>query len=578
MNPVLELGDRQSFAGLPENLLIISYLISLATILIYIRSLIYFDTNPLTFHIAFVTTLLTLSLLLVGSKRCSVGQLGSALVLAWVLTLGLMIPLRLQEGIVSNYPDMIYELQIVRGLINRGSVTYTAPTVFAAGYAFHPVLEVLVVMTSLVLGIDSEIVLKYAGPFMGVLTIAFLLAFYRSFLSKKASIISLFLAASCFQFLSFDPNTVHESLALPFLFALVYTLTKRGRPWRAIGTLFACMVVLTHAFTSIVVSVLFLAASAAVFFLSRILRGTPGHLERLTQKIAVSFAVITCLWLLWFASPLTSGQIGSFFKYVIRLLLSEGQTRFPLTGSSTVYLWTRITGDVGIVLFALTALIGFILAMRKQYSQYRPILPFAFGAGVIFVVLALPFARVTRSIDLLLRAFTYVYFFAAPLSYITITKLASTVRIRFNFRTIAAILLISLIASAGVYYNRAVFLYDSSAPMNVEDVRFPLQEWKSAGFFAKIHVSESADLWGDKIAFNFVGGFGEREVNFELLPTNQTLTDLVYVDASRGRIVILRQSMVDVPYYSTSIQEFGRILQGNNVLYSSGEVIMIEVT
>jgi hypothetical protein len=585
---ILELGDKESFTELRQQLAIIIYLISLASILIYIRSLIYFDVNPLVFHIAFVTSTLTLSLLLIGPNRSSVAKAGPALVFAWVLALGLTIPLRFPEGIITNYTDVIYELQIVRNMIASGAVTFTAPTSYAAAYAFNPTLELLISAISLVTGLDSDVTMKYAGPFMGVLTIAFLFAFYRGFMSRKASCISLLLAASCANFLFFDSQTLHETLALVFLSGLVYTLARSGKRWTIIGTIFASMVVMTHAFTSVMVSVFFFSASVVVLIFSRTFKQNPSHLERSILRIVFPFAAMTCLWLLWVAFPI-SKSIAGYVQGVLRVLLSGSQTTFSLrAGPAITNLWIRITGDAGLVLFALTAVIGFILATRKQYSLYRRMLPLAIGAGIIFIISFVPFVGYIQSSSLyriffylLGRAYTYVYFFAAPLSYLAIAKLTSSVRFQPNYGKIVGMLLIALIASAGFYYGRPVFIYDNSAPLNVEDVRFPLQEWKSAGLFVKTHTDQSASLWGDQIAFNYIGGYGEREVGEREAhygTINITLNELVYTDASPGSIVILRDSAVTVPYYVTNETEFTEILQSNNVFFSSGEVIMIEVT
>jgi hypothetical protein len=205
-------------------------------------------------------------------------------------------------------------------------------------------------------------------------------------------------------------------------------------------------------------------------------------------------------------------------------------------------------------------------------------LPLAIGAGIIFIICFVPFARVTEGTDLLYRGFDYIYFFAAPLSYITIKKLTSSVRFQPNYQKIVGILLIALIASAGFYYYRPASSYDNSAPLNVEDVRFPLQEWKSAGLFVKTHIDQSANLLGDSIAFDYIGGYGEREVKLQEQNANYSLNKLIYTDASPGDIVVLRESAVKVPYYVTNETEFSEILQSNNVFFSSGEVIMIEVT
>ncbi len=91
-------------------------------------------------------------------------------------------PIRFPEGIITNYPDMLYELQIVQNIAASGGITFNPPTYYAEGYIFTPMLETFIVMSGALLGVPVETILKYAGPFFGVITITFLVGFYKAFL------------------------------------------------------------------------------------------------------------------------------------------------------------------------------------------------------------------------------------------------------------------------------------------------------------------------------------------------------------------------------------------------------------
>ena len=532
------------------------------------------------FHIAYVTSILALSLLLIEPDLHGSDIKGPLLVSAWVLTLSLMAPLRLPEGIVANYPDMIYELQIVRHIVQLGKVTFQPYTRYAAGYIFNPILELLVAMIGTILGADYGTVLKYAGPFMNIITVLLLLIFYRRFLSKKDATISVLLATSCFHFISFDPSTVHETLALPFLFAIPYTLTKSGRAWRAITLLLMFMVVSTHYFTAIVGLFYFIAASIAICLFSFMTKRPFGPVERTTMRIPVPFALITIVWLLYVTpSVLVTGVIpvASYAFFMLTSLRAE--VVFPLVarGIVSVPTWIRAVGDLGIVLFGATITIGFLLALRDRwYSRLGLALPFASSSAAIFSAALLIYSKYSEAIDLLPRAYTYVYFSAAPLSLLAMKRASLSFRGGI-YRKLLCTLLMFLVVSAAVYYNYPRYLYDNTAPLTSEDVRFPLNEWKSAGLFARDHLTSNFTIWGDRIAFSFVGGYGDK--NVETLPSDMNMTLAQWVDTypRSGDILILRGSMPDAPYlnYEVTRGELNRILQSANVVYSSGEVLML---
>jgi len=112
--------------------------------------------------------------------------------------------------------------------------------------------------------------------------------------------------------------------------------------------------------------------------------------------------------------------------------------------------------------------------------------------------------------------------------------------------------------------------------MSIEDVRFPLFQWQAAGYFVSAHVGGST-LWGDRIAFDYVGGYGGKDVDRLDDTLNLTLSEWMSTTPASGDIVILRQTMATIPYanYQVSSLGFHEILVTHDIIYSSGEIDMV---
>jgi hypothetical protein len=569
----------QRTTRLSDRPIVATLIASLAVILIYTRSLIFFNTPPLIFDIAYLVSVVALSTILVKSSKLRYGE-QILLVLLWVLTMRMMIPLRFPEGLISNYPDMIYELQIMQKIAMGGRISFSASTVYAQGYIFTPMLETLLAIVSMILGSSLETTLKYAGPFLGVLTLTFLLGFYRAFLPKNEAILAVFLAGSCFHFLRFDATTVHQSLALVFLSLALYSLTKPGLAWRGLAVFSAFAVVSTHEFTAVVGSIVFLVAALGIMALASSPGMKRGPVGGGVLGMAALMMTMTFSWLALVAMPFF-GRSMALVVYLLHTslgLATSAPISFPLIASGSVLpLWIRIVGDFGIVVFAAACSGGFIAVLtRRENSQYKRLLPYAASGAFVFFIGLLPYLRLRLASDLLSRSFIYVYFLAAPLALFAILKTSSAVCRKVTFQRVVCIFLISLIVLAGPHYNYPRFLYDNTVPMDTEDVRFPLEEWKIAGYFIGNHTGDST-IWGDKIAFSFIGGYGERNVEVLDRTLNLTLAEWVSTYPSAGDVVILRKSMASVPYfnYQTSSEGLHDIIAAHNIVYASEEVVII---
>jgi hypothetical protein len=563
--------SRSQLVSLSDTGLVVTLVVALAVILIYVRSLIFFNTPPVIFDASHFVAVLALSIILVRSKLRYGVQV--FLVLLSMLALMVIVSLRFPEGIITNGPDMIYELQVMQNIAATGIISFNAPTSYALGYVFTPAQETLLVMVSMMLGTSGETVLKYAGPLFGVLTVPFLLGFYRAYLPKKEALIAVFLAGNCFWFL--QASTVHETLALLFFSVAIYSLTKPGVIWRFLTVLFVVAVVSTHEFTSIVSSAFFIFAALAIIILSRWLGFKRGPIENAMFKMPALMVTMTFAWLAFVAFPFFGATVA-FAGFVIgSLLTGSSHVGFPLHAIPNS--WEEVVGDLGVVFFAITCVLGALMMLvRREDTAYRQFLPYAGSAALIFFIGLVSFFRYQQATDLLLRGFIYVYFFAAPIALFAILRTSSVLRGRTTLRMVTCICLIVIIVVAGVYAQYPRYTIDNTAPKNIEDVRFPLFQWQAAGYFVLEHGGGST-LWGDKIAFDYVGGYGEREVNRLDDTLNLTLSEWMSTIPASGDVVVLRQSMATVPYanYQVSSQGLHEILVTHDVIYSSGEIDMV---
>jgi hypothetical protein len=529
------------------------------------------------FDISHLVAVIALSLIMVRSKLAYNIQV--LLVLLFLLIIMMIVPLRLPHGIITNGPDMIYQLQVMNSIAATGAISFTSPTRFALAYVFTPMQETLLVMVGSVLGTPIETPLKYGGPLFGVLTVVFLLGFYRAFLPKKEALIAAFLAGNCSWFL--QASTVHETLALVFLSLAIYSLTKSGVAWRLLTVLSALAIVSTHEFTAIVGSTFFALAALMIVILSRWLWFKRGPIENLMLKMPVLLMTWTFAWLTFVALPFFGSTIGVVGLVAGALLSGSARAAFPLTvGNSVPNSFDRLVGDIGVVSFAVACVSGSLAILgKRENSQYQQLLPYAAGSALIFFVGLISYLKFNQATDLLSRGFIYVYFFSAPIALYTILKISSALRKEAVIRQTVGICLILMIAVAGVYYQYPRYAIDNTAKENIEDVRFPLYQWQAAGYFVLGHDGGSI-MWGDKIAFDYVGGYGDRNVNIFDNTLNLTLSEWISAVPSSSDIVILRQTMPVVPYgnYVVTSQGLHEILVTHDIIYSSGEVDMIIVS
>jgi hypothetical protein len=438
-------------------------------------------------------------------------------------------------------------------------------------------LETLIVMSSAILGTSLDGTLKYAGPFFGVLTIAFLYGFFRSFLQSKESVLSAFLAGSCFWFIGFDARTLHQSLALAFFSLALYSLTKTGSSWRTLTILSIFGIVATHEFTAVMTSAFFVIVAVAILVLSRSRLIRPGAVEREMMNapplmIILTFTQLTFVAVFFFANMLTLGV--NVFRILLGGYTTTIQSLLVPTKEAIGY---RVIEVVGITAFAVTFCIGFLEVLRKRgILEYKRLVPYATAGVLILLLGVLGFWKFSvADTDLLYRGFIYVYFFGAPMALFAIFEVTS--KSKGSFRKGIAVALICVIVLAGAYTNYPRYFHDNHAPWNAEDVRFPLFQWKSAGEFAEKCIPQGVTVWGVRLAFDYVGGYADRNIQRINYNSTSTLSQWVSTHTSPGDIIVLRASLPTVAEnFPVNQSELNQVIRTHNIVYSSGEVWMIQ--
>lgn len=556
----------------------------------YTHLLLDINLSSLIFHLFYISATASSVILVLSSKLSVRTKLFG--VISWVVTLQLIVPLRLRDTIASNYPDAWYIKQLVDVVLNSHSYQFAYGTGEAFFYSFYPNFQMIIGIISLVTGADTVTIMKFLPSGLSIPFVILLFGFLRKFLNDDKAVLATQLAASCFWFINFATEPVQATFGTFFALMLLLSITRDGRPW---GLIFGASLVglaLSHFLSGIYVLVVLVAAKAFIF-LEKALWNRTTTLPLSFSRIAL-VAVAVVSWLAFEAVLVAQSVVvlfSSLYIENVRFALSAGPT-------TTTPIATRVIGDAGIVLYGILLGSVFIyLVTRRSTNSITNLLPLVFGGGVVFVVhLAIFGIGLSSIIDILPRGFLYVYLLGSPL---VITGLNVVLRSRsgssqeeasavcqdetaletpkkHRLRIALAYFMIVLMLLPSMYFYYPTFRYDNSAPLNSEDVRLPLENWKYAGAWSLSHVND-VFLYGDKLAFNFVGGIGQKEV--EVFPPNSSLVGWMRVTNLEGFTIILRVSSLSAPdpHFEITAEQLQMALSSNNLVYNSGESVVIVV-
>jgi len=584
------LGNRMIIAGS------VLY-VSLAGILLYVRLLLATNLSATIFHALFVSATISTTLLVL-SRSLSV-KTRLIVVISWIVTLQLVTPLRLPDSILSNYPDAWYMKQIVDQITNSGSNFIGYGTGQAYLYSLYPISQLFMGIFLLVTGAEPITFMKFLPSLLSAPCLAIVFNFYQRFTSQDDALLATLISGSCFWYVNFASRPVQSVFGIFFGAIVLLALARKTTAWRIIFVLGAVALGLSHLTTAIYTLVLLVIAGSYM--------AVQHSFHKSTQRMPLSLAELAILasiifvWLA-FSAMAASRNIIEIAIVAFNLATMRG-THFALyqglSEAGNPYV-PRILGDTGVLLYGLLALIGFFyLSIRRKTSSLIALVPYALGAAVIFgvqVLLFSAFPTLDFIVDLLPRAFFWVYLLASPLVVFvfrlargprqnsvshmsvglekTLNDHVGSGRIqRHEIRSVLFCSVAILILLSSMYYYYPAFRYDNSMAMNYEDVRLPLEEWRIAGSWALSHLG-ATDAYGDKLAFNFIGAIGHKQVH--LFPSRGTLLD--WLDENTGiRMIVLRMSLVEAPYEDLVVtdQQLALVLESNNVVYTGGDPVII---
>ena len=554
----------------------ISSIISSLLLLLYLN--VADQASVVYFHLVYLLTLGFLSAHLAISAILGKSRLAVLTTVSVMVCLGLLSTAAAPYPIISS-TDVKFELQNVNVILSMGVVPWGQGTGFAPDYTYFPGLEIIVSVLSLVSLIPPVVLMKYAGSFLGIITIMLFLRVYSRACGQQACGLAAALAALSPWFVAFDAFMVHQTLALLFLGMILLSLGEpKRREWMFVALLGTGTIAITHAFTSILLIFSLVLLAATDWLHSR--RKTSAALPNLTGITTLAATLVVVSWD-FFAGVAYWPDVFAFLRAATDSLFAPELILRTLAISQSTGIkpfWVFVLTAVGLATYFSIAFGMFVRAMLRRNARNRSEVPLALAGFLISGGLLVPYlAGLSVSPDLQGRAFIYLYFLTAPLvARFLVGRLAGVTHIRLGFRlSRGAILtagLILVILVPVMYYGVSPGIYDRSSPIVFPgDIRLSLGEWQAAACFSREKISVSV-VYGVILARDFVGALGGKEVYFA--PRDGTL--LEWIQQHPRELLFLRVSIIHTPDFAhVSKNDLLSTFDHSDVLYSSGDVVIL---
>lgn len=612
---------KQDTPGGNSTLFYVSIILSLL-ILVYTALLDYINLSSIYFHLLYVSNIILISYLMLFKKLNVKKTL--FLIIFYVICLQLIIPIRLPLSVASNYSDGQYEIQIVNNIIRTGAIDFNFGTGYSAGYVYHPVLEVLSSIINFNTSLSPEIIIKYLGIFLNIFTLYFFYKFLRNYFDERISLISLLVGGSCFNFIYFQAFTVHQSIALLYIFIFLYSFRFEEFSYKLILLSSILMITLSHHFSSIVFLVILVLTLISYIILKLFYKVLKKEfyiswIKKLILPTAI-LIIFVSFWLIMFAQPFTNEFVSlmnvvkdkvtpqeyytiayetpvikdgvyTTKKVVNEVIvdnnpsqLQEIQEKYGVNTKLTIEKniklpgfnfvlyqgsmgkndYIRFVGNLSLIIFAILTFFGVLYVFINWSKPYFEFLPYSLAAIIMFGIFTLIWSLNFNFVsNLYSRSFIYLYFFSAVFVTLSITKTILIFNKKFFYYF--SLLLLFFVLLGSWYYNTYNFYYDNLAPLNVEDVRLNLNAFKDAGIYSKNLPTDT--LWGNKPSFSFIGSYGEK-IFYYVPPVgykNFIMTQLDY-----GSYVVITKNN-----YKT--ENFKEVYHPSDIIYNSNEILIIRL-
>jgi len=553
-----------------------------------------YGSDVSVFHVLCLTLIVLLAFMCTSSSMPSglvVSSLLVVLVVLWVFPNASYV-----QPVLYN-SDQYTEWRIVQHLLMDGHLPQLIGRTRLTYYSTFPGLELLTTSLNLIAGVSARDFLNYGGAVLGSITVLLALIFYRRLLPQRSLATSaIVVAAFSVSMIAYEALAIHETLSLVFVcLALVGLALGRESPLQA-AMLFGIAglaIVVSHILTGFGFLLLIAVYAVCTWILKRHLVHDRQMIQshHLLLRLSASLLLLYgTTYLAWNAMMSTENvRMGySTMLAVLSAPWSEYATVSVIPGRGNRPVWMTALAFLGFGSYGLVTLAGLLVSIRSELSKLAALIPIGLSGGAIFLMLYLvPFGG-TPSAGIQWRGFLYAYLFGAPL-FVVGLRFVSTrkppVRLPRIFHTrVLPLLIIAVVLSPTVYYGVPLFMYDKTSPLTAADIRLGYAAEHGAYVFASGY-SSTPHVVAVQIAANI-----ERASD----PDPMTGVVILYIrefvpgrydsvgDLVRGQCstMIIRQSITRVPDrgYTVSMADYEYLLMVSNVVYSSGDPLVLSVT
>jgi hypothetical protein len=417
-------------------------------------------------------------------------------------------------------------------------------TGFAADYSLYPLLAIFVNAFSSVTNLPLPLsVLWCLAPARIVVIPIVLLAFSRRYVSPQASIVAAFTYLAGPLLL----HTANEGMAIIFVITFLYLAAAR-RPRvggaRVIVPLFALALALAHHFSSYVTFgwiIAILLTERVGNFLGR--ASTRYRIE--TSLMKYSLVIILALsilgWSVYVSYELAVGLAAGFASAVTQFLL----------GIRSEYVVPALTRFTSLELVVIGAC-QFLLALTTFYGLWR----YVRGRRILSAVIlgGFLFAGLLVVLGITLRNTEMYYLFnrVFEFSYVGFVPLSALCLVDRKFRKAISPFVLIVFAVTGslvMTFSPRMYYYE---PLSTTYLGPVTTEEFYAGTWFSVYRGRSDLVYGDRRAYEIMGGFGRSEVDFENAPMvfenlsrDNTLSETLRTD--NAHYIVIHRWMFSYP-------------------------------
>jgi hypothetical protein len=533
------------------------------------------------FHVLYLSLIVLLALMCAADVRSElvVASLSVVLAALWIFPNASYV-----QPVLYN-SDLNTEWRIVQYLVSNSYLPQLTGGTKISTYAMYPALELIATSLQLVAGVAAYDFLTCGGAFLSGISVLLALTFYRRLLPQRSLATSAFVVASfSVSIISYGSLAIHETLALVFVCLALVGLSLRHNTPFGVAILFGLAglaTVVSHILTSFLFLLLITSYAVSTWILKRLLNHNRQTIQRLHLLTLSPFLLLlyATTYLTWNAM-ISTQVVGTLYSTMLEALYSSwGQyATYAVTPGGVRPVWMTALAFLGFGSYGLITLAGLFVSIRSRLSKLAVLVPIALSSGAIFLLLY--FAPISPGMSAVQpRSYMYAYLFGAPLFVVGLrfvsTRKPLVLYSRVFHARVLPLLILALVLSPTVYYGVPWYLWDRTSPLSGVDTRLGFAAEYGTDVFVSRYSPTPQVLAVDIVVR--MDAIRIYAISWYVPSDYHSVADMI-----RGRCLtmIIRQSITRVPDsgYGVSTPDYEYLLKASNVLYSSGDPLVLYTT